>query len=372
MTRRYKPGHEVLPFAFVMHAADFRIRTAAQGVTMNATISENSIAALAPIGIGRMYGPIRPPDESHRQDRGHHGERGENGRIAHLIHRLDRHFERRPAVIRRHAPVPHDVFHHHNRVVHQNADGEDQREQRDPVERVAVEIEHRERQRQRHRNRGEDDQRFAQAQRDRDQHAHRDHRDQHVTQQFVRFFLGRVAVVPRDGHLDVRRNHGAAQRLQAVQHVFGHGHGVGALAFRNRHGHRRIKSLPVREAHILRRLFAAVGHFGDVAHEDRLAVGNTQPPRCEHRRRCAEIARSPEDTPGCRSRIGRKADGDWTCPAPPPPATAKDCTPPAAPGSSVMRISRRCPPISDTAETSGVCLIVSSTCAAMRRSSKSP
>ena len=37
-----------------------------------------------------------------------------------------------------------------------------------------------------------------------------------------------------------------------------------------------------------------------------------------------------------------------------------------------MRISRRWPPISATAETSGVCLIVSSTCAAMRRSSKSP
>ena len=41
-------------------------------------------------------------------------------------------------------------------------------------------------------------------------------------------------------------------------------------------------------------------------------------------------------------------------------------------GSSTMRISRRCPPISVTAETSGTCLMASCTCAAMRRSSKSP
>ena len=37
------------------------MRTAAHGVTTNATSSEKIIAADAPIGIGRMYGPIRPP-----------------------------------------------------------------------------------------------------------------------------------------------------------------------------------------------------------------------------------------------------------------------------------------------------------------------
>ena len=39
----------------------FRSRTAAHGVTTKATTSEKTIAADAPIGIGRMYGPIRPP-----------------------------------------------------------------------------------------------------------------------------------------------------------------------------------------------------------------------------------------------------------------------------------------------------------------------
>ena len=36
----------------------------AQGVTMNATTSEKIIAADAPIGMGRMYGPIRPPTKA--------------------------------------------------------------------------------------------------------------------------------------------------------------------------------------------------------------------------------------------------------------------------------------------------------------------
>ncbi len=37
------------------------MRTAAHGVTMKEIASEKNIAALAPIGIGRMYGPISPP-----------------------------------------------------------------------------------------------------------------------------------------------------------------------------------------------------------------------------------------------------------------------------------------------------------------------
>ena len=38
--------------------------------------------------------------------------------------------------------VADDVFHHDDGVVHQDADGEDQGEERDPVERVAVQVKH--------------------------------------------------------------------------------------------------------------------------------------------------------------------------------------------------------------------------------------
>ena len=37
------------------------MRMAAHGVTMKEIASEKNIAALAPIGIGRIYGPISPP-----------------------------------------------------------------------------------------------------------------------------------------------------------------------------------------------------------------------------------------------------------------------------------------------------------------------
>ena len=40
------------------------MRTAAHGVTINAIRSEKIIAAEAPTGIGRMYGPIRPPTKA--------------------------------------------------------------------------------------------------------------------------------------------------------------------------------------------------------------------------------------------------------------------------------------------------------------------
>ena len=41
----------------------------------------------------------------------------------------------------RQAEMPHDVFDHDNRVVDQDADGEDEREQRDAIQRVAEEVE---------------------------------------------------------------------------------------------------------------------------------------------------------------------------------------------------------------------------------------
>ena len=92
---------------------------------MKATSSEKSIAALAPIGMGRMYGPISP-DKRHGEDGRHHRQRGQDGRITHFIHGLDRHLKGRPGLVLRHSPVPDDVLHHHDGVVHQDADGEDQ------------------------------------------------------------------------------------------------------------------------------------------------------------------------------------------------------------------------------------------------------
>jgi len=85
-----------------------------------ATTNENTIAADA------LAGTHQPRDEQHRQQRCHHSQRGDHGRIADFRHRLDHGLLTRAAVVER--PMAGDVLDHHNGVVDQNADGEDERE----------------------------------------------------------------------------------------------------------------------------------------------------------------------------------------------------------------------------------------------------
>ena len=104
---------------------------------MNATPSDASIATDAPTGIGRMYGPIMP-------------ETNAIGRMAAMTVNVARivglptsSTASTAATSGARSPTPQvavDVLHHHDRVVHQDADGEDEREQRDAVERVAQRV----------------------------------------------------------------------------------------------------------------------------------------------------------------------------------------------------------------------------------------
>jgi hypothetical protein len=73
-----------------------------------------------------------------------------------------------------------DVLHHHDRVVHQDADGEDQREQRDAVERVAQRVVHEQRERERHRHGDQHHHRLAPAEEHPDEQRHRERGDDQV------------------------------------------------------------------------------------------------------------------------------------------------------------------------------------------------
>src|SRR5690606_21583556 len=70
-------------------------------------------------------------DERHGHQGRNDGEGGQNGWAAHFI---DRHRNNFQQFFLTQVHVPVDVFHHHNGVVDQNADGENQREQRYAVE----------------------------------------------------------------------------------------------------------------------------------------------------------------------------------------------------------------------------------------------
>ena len=131
-----------------------------------------------------------------------------------------------------------DVFHHHDRVVDQNADREDQREQADAVDGVAHQIGGKQRQQDRGGDHHQRHQRFAPADRHRDQHHDRDGGDAEMQQQLVGFFVGGLAIVARHGDLNVGRDQPALQGVEALRDFFGHHHGVGTGALGERHAHR--------------------------------------------------------------------------------------------------------------------------------------
>ena len=95
-----------------------------------------------------------------------------------------------------------DVLHHHDGIVDQDADGEYEGKEGDPVQGVAVEIGDEDGEGQGHRNGDTHHDRFPPAEGKGDEEGHRGRGDEHVLEQFVRLVFGGFAVVPRGGHLD--------------------------------------------------------------------------------------------------------------------------------------------------------------------------
>ena len=144
-----------------------------------------------------------------------------------------------------------DVLDHHDGVVHQNADGEDQRKQRDAVQRVAEEIENRQRQRQRDGNGQQHNAGFAPAERQRNQQRDRKGGDQQVLEQFVGLILGGLAVVAGDGDVQVWGDRYPRSSFTSWQQLFGDHGGVRAFALGKGDRHRRsirLRQLPALRA----------------------------------------------------------------------------------------------------------------------------
>ena len=133
-----------------------------------------------------------------------------------------------------------DVFDHHDRVVDEDADGEDQREERDAVEREAEQVENEQRERERGRDGDGDDARLAPAEREPDEQRNADDGDAHVQQQLVRFLRRGLAVVARDGDFDIARDDRALECFDFAQHLPGHGDRVRAGSLRDAEGDGRL------------------------------------------------------------------------------------------------------------------------------------
>ena len=192
-------------------------RSNSQGVTVTATKNENSIAIEALAGMGLMYGPIMPAHEHHRQQRGDDGERRHDRRIADLRHRFDRGVGQAAAVA--HRPVAGDVLDHDDRVVDEDADREDEREQADAIDRVAHQPGGEEREQDRRRDDDEHDEPFAPADGERDQDDDGQRRQAKMKEELVRLLGRGRAVVARDADLEAARDDAAFDGFEAPQHV---------------------------------------------------------------------------------------------------------------------------------------------------------
>ncbi len=100
-------------------------------------------------------GAHQPGDEHHRQERCNNGQGRHHRRIADFRDRLYRRLDPGPAIL--HCPMPGNVLDHDNRIVDQDTDCENEREQTDAVDGVAHELCSKERQKDRGRNDDEDD-----------------------------------------------------------------------------------------------------------------------------------------------------------------------------------------------------------------------
>ena len=150
--------------------------------------------------------PHQSAHKRHRQHRGNDGEGREDSRVADFADRFDR--DRGPvaAFVLREMKMADDVFHHHDRVIDQDADGEDEREERDAIERESEQVKNEQGERERGGDGERDDGRFAPAEREPDEKRHADNGEAHVKQEFVRFFRRRLAVVARDRNFDIARD----------------------------------------------------------------------------------------------------------------------------------------------------------------------
>jgi hypothetical protein len=101
--------------------------------------------------VDRRHGQDGRDDSESRQDRG----------IANFRNGFNGQLGQRASLTLREAEVSNDVFDDDNRVVDENANAEDEREERHPVERVAQQIKDAERKRQGDRDGEQDDARFS-------------------------------------------------------------------------------------------------------------------------------------------------------------------------------------------------------------------
>ena len=189
-----------------------------------------------------------------------------------------------------------DVLDVDDRIVDYEAEREDQREQRDSVDRVAEQEvdEQREAERDRHRERHDD--RLAPSEHHRDQdHDDRD-RDPQAFEQLLDLAVRGVPRVARDGPFDVVRQDLGSDLLHPFAQPFGDVDGIRSAPLRHRDDDGRAGVLAgclatAPEPHVRRRLLGAVLHRRHIAQVDGPAASRADHEFAQRRRRRQQRSR---------------------------------------------------------------------------------
>ncbi len=186
--------------------------------------------------------------------------------IADFVGGLDRDPREGAAAGGRQPKVPDDVLDDDDGVVHQDADREDQREERDPVEGVAEEHEDEERQGERDGDGQQHHARLAPAEGEGHQERDGQRGQRHVLEKLVGFLRGRLAVVPSHRRPHVGRHDPRRERIEFAVDRVDDGDRVGptALAHRESDGREATRTPGLAVGHVGHGALRAVDDRGDV------------------------------------------------------------------------------------------------------------
>ncbi len=225
--------------------------------------------------------------EAHRQQRRDHREGSEDRRVADFAHRVNTAPFRAFALLE---PAPVDVFHHDDGVVDEDTDRENEREQRDPVDRVAQQPGREHRDQDDDRDHDQHHRRGPHPQRRPDQQRHRAGHHEQLEDQLVDLLVGGFTIVAGDLDMHVVGDQVALQPVDVGEHRIGHRNAVRAGFLRHRDGHgggaerRGGHGGGVGPGPLL--AMGAIGRAGVIAHHRAGVVG-----ALGHQRHVADIGR---------------------------------------------------------------------------------
>ena len=223
---------------------------------------------------GHHIGSHHTADESHGQQGTDNGKGCQNGRITHFPDRINGSGHIGRALFQ---PAAIDIFNHHDSIIDQDADGEYERKEGDPVDGEAHHQCTKNREQQNNRdNQQNHDGGLQRTESEPDQQEHETGCHEQLEYQRVNLVLGGLSVIPGDAYFHVLRDQPAFELVQSVDDLVGDRNPVSALFLGYGNRNRRYADRPVRYfvcssrviGHHVLGVFRSLAHLSYIIHID--------------------------------------------------------------------------------------------------------